>query len=346
MAMSGSASANMEDVLPFEEQGTKIKWTCCCELHTALAAIMDCMDAERSAAEDRQKRLLTRIDQLSREVKELKEMQTNEITEGSSQNEKDGGEAVAVEKKKKKAKGSRGSRAKQGDALDPVQSEHGRARPNQETSCSSSSDDPRSRSHSNEGPRAALASATTSTDSNSNKFDSFSDLLGKFEEMDDEDDAPWSKVTRRKPAPKKSVFFVGKLKKNNTAEEVKEFIKYQASKVKHPVEVFEVSIFPKAEFSSARIVVSSADAKLVTHKRFWPKPSYIRKWKFTKDGTADGTGGDNNGEADGNGDDNGAADGNGDDNTGEADGTSADNSGRTQGHADGPDGVGVPRAPE
>ena len=106
--------------------------------------------------------------------------------------------------------------------------------------------------------------------------------LPKFENMDDNGDASRNLVTSKKPSTRKSVLFVGNLKPTTTSDELKMFIARCAAEAQCLVQVFNCTIFQKETTSSARIIVSSECANLISDRRFWPRSTYTRTWAFDK----------------------------------------------------------------
>lgn len=251
------------------------KLECCCNFHTALAAIFDLLDSEKRAAEDREKRLMYRVSELSRTVAELRT--TVEVL--STAEEKEGlGATISAKKTKKKVPKAAKKPAPAGAVAQTVV---------QTAQCAASTrgddDAPAqsSRSHAQPASDDAMPTPTSHEErSNSNPASLAPPSLSRFEDMPDEDDASWKLVLSTKPQVKKSVLFVGKLEAQQTEEKLKLFVERRAAEVEHPVKVFESKIFRKEETISARLVVDADSAKLIKHKKFWPKPMYCRDWKF------------------------------------------------------------------
>ena len=264
-----------------------------CESH--FLKILEVMEMERSLAADREKRLNSKIDDLTRLVSSLKEVV---MESGSPAYSMAAAKAVGHDETKSKGKPRRArssfkageqvqaESAKSVRSTNAPTSQDSRAQPDLEASAATSTcedvdsvheprtqrsdlglDDPGARAEGHLKPSAAQKIV---------------DRLKKFEDMQDDVEASWRLVTNTKPTQKKSVFFVGNLLPEMQSEQLKLFIERRAADIDHPVSVFEVKIFPKESSSSARITINASSAKLVNSRRFWPAPLYSRCWNFDK----------------------------------------------------------------
>lgn len=242
---------------------------CCRHCHSSLTTIIDLLNAERSAAADREKRLLTRIDQLSLTVQELAKVS---LSDGESAAIKTSGKNKKTKKKAKKEEPGSTVSAEVEEVND------------------SNEDQPDLATRNSNGHARAVRDAHQPAESKSTK-DKFSSLLSSFDgdSCGEGDDALWNLVTNKKPGPRKAVYFIGNLKADETEEHLSEFVKRRAHEANMKTEVFQCTVFPSPKdkdgepttsYASARIVIDESSSELVTHKKFWPKPVYIRKWKF------------------------------------------------------------------
>lgn len=242
---------------------------CCQHCHGSLATIIDMLDAERSAAADREKRLQSRIDQLSLTVQEL--------ARGSLFS----GEESAM-KTAGKTKKSKKSKAKEGPS--PTVSEVSEIK-NSNGEPPNLDETPQTTPNAN-GPTVRDAPNTAAPASTS-RTALISTLLSSFDDHTEAKEASWNLVTNKKPGPKKAVFYIGKLKQNETEEHLTEFVNRRAQEAGIETEVFECKVFNKensdgepARNVSARLMINDSSSDLITHWKFWPKPVYIRDWKF------------------------------------------------------------------
>lgn len=251
------------------EEASKQCWQCCCNFHTALAAVFDLLHSERRAAEDREKRLLVRIGDLSRTVADLStnmEQLTKPVEKVVNT------ERTTTKKAKKKAQkaGSPAPGAVAADTDTVDLRDHA-----SDHQCDDATRTPTT------GPSHVQIDDSNHKNSNNSSSNSTLDLL-RFEEMPDDDDASWRIMTSKKPEPKKAVLFVGKLEGHMTEEKVKLFVERRGAEAGRRIKVFGCKIFRKEESVSARLVVDEDSVKLVARRKFFPKPVYTRDWDFKK----------------------------------------------------------------
>ena len=255
--------------------------TCYREFQNALSAILDLIDAEKSAAADREKRLLFRVDQLSQTVQGLSTavMETNVAKIPTKMAE------AKKTKRKKAAKTCCASIVLKSRTPDPSSS----------TSCdgfigfipeaAGTIDEAHSTVRDTSMP--AVASACDAVISNTNTCTPsrhFTSPLNipNFEESLEDDS--WKTIISKQPAPKKKVLYVGNLRPDVTEDGLKSFLSRRAATASpsSPVSIFQFTVFRKVETSSARTVVNAKAFPVLRNKQFWPRPAYTRAWNFEK----------------------------------------------------------------
>ena len=250
--------------------------SCCREFQNALSAILDLIDAERSAAADREKRLLSRIDQLSQTVQGLSTavMETN---------------VAKIPTKMAEAKKTKRKKAAKTCCASIV---HKSRTPSSSTSCdgfipeaAGTIDEAHSTVRDTSMP--AVASACDAVISNTNTCTpsrhSTSPLnIPNFEESLEDDS--WKTIISKQPAPKKKVLYVGNLRPDVTEDGLKSFLSRRAATASpsSAISIFQCTVFRKIETSSARIVVNAKSLPVLRNKQFWPRPAYTRAWNFEK----------------------------------------------------------------
>ena len=105
-------------------------------------------------------------------------------------------------------------------------------------------------------------------------------------EDDDDDNAPWRLVVAKNPGPRKTDIYVGNLLPDANDENVKKFIESRAAQADHPIKIYNCSVKAKNDDEgsifgcSARLTVRAADSELLCDRKFWPRPTYARIWKW------------------------------------------------------------------
>ena len=279
---------------------------CCRDFHNALAVIMDMLDVERSAAADREKRLISHIDQLSRTVQELSRSSALNIPSSGSS-------AITVGDSQAQSKSQR--KRRHATNCPTVESE---TNPNtvvdlQLTSSSPAQQDAAATCHIPVGSGPTVpghdlsdldhhqrvgVTSNVQTASNSNSktktnIQTSANAASAVSEAnlpdvdDDSEDAAWRLVTARKPV-KKSVVFVGNLLRDASPEQLARFVECRSSELKTPpIKILDCKVFQKQKSSSARLVVHASCSKTLLDRRFWPRPLYSRQWNFDKYSASD-----------------------------------------------------------
>jgi len=258
--------------------------TCCCDVHNALAAIFDLLDAERRASEDREKRLLTRIGELSRTVADLT---TNMEEMKKAVDKKCPVAAIAGTKKENSKNGKSKSKSSRADLSSsksgPGATNANTVQPDQAEVEGRAPDAPRVRVGGTEDPGFGGSGASLEeVEATSLSPPRFKFKFKTFE--DDDGDLSWNLVTKKKPTPPKKTLYVGNLPDDIDEDKLKEFIAIRASEVDETVVIHDCSIQKKDGTISARLIVNKSNFKLLTARGFWLRPSYCREWKYkTKD---------------------------------------------------------------
>ena len=260
---------------------------CWRKFQNALFAILDMLDAERSAAADREKRLMSRIDQLSKTIQELsttvqeikpdKENPSAVADDGKKRKKKKTAKhccasTVPVDRTRSSSTSSNGSSQEVADAARSTIQRTCRPVATPAPSCQDS-----------EG-LVALASKSDAPSNNATR-----DVHVPHFEESVEDDS-WKTIISKQPAPKKKVLYIGNLRPDVTEDGLQTFLSRRASTVSpsSPVLLLQCTIFKKTNTSSARIVVNAKSVPMLTSKHFWPRPVYTRAWNFEKYNDAEG----------------------------------------------------------
>ena len=93
----------------------------------------------------------------------------------------------------------------------------------------------------------------------------------------------WGLVSAEEPrerAVKKAVFYLGNLRQDASEESLLQYITQRAQDVGSKVSVFNSRLFQKEGSSAARITINANAAAFVGKANFWPRPVYVRRWKF------------------------------------------------------------------
>jgi len=106
----------------------------------------------------------------------------------------------------------------------------------------------------------------------------------ELQPLEECDDDLWQLVTNKKPSVPKAVFYVGKICKTINEEKLKKYILWRSAQASQTVNVHSCTVFQneESEFACARVIVDKVNGPVITSKKFWAKPSYIRDWKFDK----------------------------------------------------------------
>ena len=246
---------------------------CCPPCREMLPRLLELLQMERSEAADREKRFLSRIDQLHTTVKELGE-KVESLCDVSAE-----ASSSSIGRKRRKKKqhtelevdvtGVRtGTESSMRTTYAPKSS---RSELNLEES------QPSSRSILS----LDLPAETSATESSTRTSSAASkQSLPRFEDQPEDDS--WQTVSSQKPTGKKAVFFVGNLRNDMQEEDFKTFITKRCLSAGVSVVVHSVKLFSKSDNMSARVIISADGAKLVKSRVFWPAPVCCRAWSFDK----------------------------------------------------------------
>ena len=104
------------------------------------------------------------------------------------------------------------------------------------------------------------------------------------------DDDSWQLVLKKPPQSKKAVLYVGNLSSTTTAEGLRTYIERRAEAVEaHTPRVYEAKVFVPVpgnsagrdhETAGARLTIAVTDLPTLDNRSFWPRPAYVRRWKF------------------------------------------------------------------
>lgn len=243
------------------------------------AMLVELLQQERSEAADRQKQLLTRVDQLARKVVELTDC-VDSLTANNSSFQSPIQGAIGPKKRKRSGKAAQQPTSQ----VSPLHLGQAHAPP--AVPYQGSMDDSTTPTENGMKPETPTKSVADPREDerevqDSNLTDQLKKLLSN--ESDDED-GDWQFVCSKKPSPPKAVLFVGNLPKNMTEERLRKFVLTRSEKAGVSTEVFSCKIFSKQdlEFSSARLVFTKSSYNVVAHKVFWHRPVYVRDWDFNK----------------------------------------------------------------
>lgn len=106
-------------------------------------------------------------------------------------------------------------------------------------------------------------------------------ILDSFES--DEEGGIWELVGSQKPTGKKACLYIGNLKADISEEELLLFISRRAEMAGVKVRVYNQRVFKKEAHCCARITVNEGAVETLTLPKFWPRPSYARKWRFSNE---------------------------------------------------------------
>ena len=104
----------------------------------------------------------------------------------------------------------------------------------------------------------------------------------------DDDEGLWTLVSEKKPAEKKAVLYLGKLKPGVKESEIIDYVNRRSEKLGAlPPTIHNCKIFEKEveegeiiEFCGARLTIDKRSTKLLCHRKFWLGHSYARPWNF------------------------------------------------------------------
>ena len=246
---------------------------CCPSCREILPRLLELLQMERSEAADREKRLLSRLDQLHTTVKELSE-KVESLCDVSVE-----ASSSSIGRKRRKKKqhtelevdvtGVRtGTESSMRTTYAPKSSRSELSlEESQPSFCSILSLD--------------LPAETSATESSTRTSSAASkQSLPRFE--DQPEDESWQTISSQKPTGKKAVFFVGNLRNDMQEEDFKTFITKRCLSAGVSVVVHSVKLFSKSDNMSARVIISADGAKLVKSRVFWPTLVHCRAWSFEK----------------------------------------------------------------
>ena len=242
--------------------------------------IVEILELDRSAAEDREKRLLNRIDHLTRKVEAL----TNEMTALQSAQDDNGGQrrqgSPSVQKSSQK-KQKRVAASSPGVPVPVAGCPQKELVRDSVEPCSSVVRTEQQDTSVTEASRVVhQMDPDAPTDAKPGK-QGLSRMLPTFEE-DAEGSNLWQLICTKKPTGRKAVhaLFVGNLLKDCDADTLCQYVQRRVQEVGVKVQIHDCTLFPKEKGHSARLILNRTSIELVNTKEFWPSPYYSRKWNF------------------------------------------------------------------
>ena len=86
------------------------------------------------------------------------------------------------------------------------------------------------------------------------------------------------------PSVKKQALFVGNLRHDMSPTQMEEFVQRRCGSVSHTAKVYQCSFLSRETTdhspAAAHLVVDQHTADLVLTSTFWPRPVYVRPWRF------------------------------------------------------------------